>query len=239
MRTFRIVLVALLTLPFLLNAQDEGKYRMVELSYMKAKIAMEDKFEAAVKTHNEKYHKEGKYAASLYAVSTGNEAGWYVWAMGPITFTDLDSRPGKGDHIKDWQKNVAPYVADYGRVEYWRWSESLSNWKESDEKMINLWWVDIERGEYYRFKSFMKKVVPIFKDKDDEMNVYNSAFNQGDGRDVAMVWPMENWASMDVEDWNMKEEYDKMYGEGSWDNALEEWEDFVAGMVSEVWREVQ
>ncbi len=211
---------------------------MVELSYMKAKVGMEAKFEAAVKKHNEKYHKEGAYGATLFAIATGSEAGWFVWAMGPTTFTELDSRPTGDEHAADWDKNVAPYIAEYGRVEYWRWNEKLSNWKESDEKMINLWWMDIESGEYYRFKQFMEKVVPIFKEMDDEMNVYNNQFRQSDGRDVAIVWPMENWASMDDEGWNMKEEYEKKYGEGSWENALEDWDDFVASMSGEVWREL-
>ncbi len=231
-------MVALFSLPLILTAQEEAKYRMVELSYMKAKIGMEDKFEEAVKKHNEKYHKEGMYGSALYSIVTGEDAGWFVWTMGPMTFTDLDSRPGKGDHADDWQKNVAPYVAEYGRVEYWRWNEKLSNWKESDEKMINLWWMELESGEYYRFKAFMEEVVPIFKEQDDEMNVYNNQFRMSGGRGVAIVWPMENWASMDEEGWNMKEEYEKKYGEGTWENALEEWDDFVASMSSEVWREL-
>ena len=53
-----------------------------------------------------------------------------------------------------------------------------------------------------------------------------------------MVWPMENWASRDMDDWNMKDEYNKKYGEGSWERALDEWEDFVRGMKGEVWREL-
>lgn len=238
MKALKLFMVALFSLPLILTAQDEAKYGMVELSYMKAKIGMEDKFVAAVKKHNEKYHKEGVYEATLYSIATGDDAGWFVWAMGPLTFTDLDNSPGEGDHMDSWQKNVAPYIADYGRVEYWRWNEKLSNWKESDEKMINIWWMDLENGEYYRFKAFMEEVAPIFKEQDDEMNVYNNQFRKTGGRDVAIVWPMENWASMDEEGWNMKEEYEKKYGEGTWENALEEWDDFIAAMSGEVWKEL-
>ena len=36
----------------------------------------------------------------------------------------------------------------------------------------------------------------------------------------------------------MKVEYDKTHGEGSWDNALEEWEDFDKNGNREVWRRV-
>ena len=105
-----------LCLPFLLAAQDDAKkYRAVELSYMKAKIGMEAKFEAAVKAHNAKYHKEGAYESELYAIATGNETGWYVWIMGPCTFSDLDNRPNDDAHTNDWDKNVSPKVAKYGK----------------------------------------------------------------------------------------------------------------------------
>ena len=51
---------ALMVTTFTVNAQEEKEsYSMVEVTYMKAKIGMEKAFEAAVKSHNEKYHKEG------------------------------------------------------------------------------------------------------------------------------------------------------------------------------------
>ena len=236
MKTIKMFFLGAFILPFLLQAQDS--YRMVELSYMKAKPGMAQKFEAAVKAHNAKYHKEGAYEASLYSIATGNEAGWYVWTMGPCTFTDLDGRPDEGGHADDWAKNVDPYVEEYGRVEYWRWNEKLSFRKANDNKMIQILWLDLERGEYYRFKNFMEKIQAIHEKMDDGIAVYNNQFNQNDGRDVAIVWSMANWAEMDKEDWKMSEEYEKAYGEGSWDLALEEWEDCVAGMTSEVWKEL-
>lgn len=228
-------------LPLFLSAQEDSKtYRMVELSYMKAKVGMEAKFEAGVKAHNEKYHKDGKYGSELYAVSTGNEAGWYVWTMGGFTFTDLDSRPDDKAHNDDWSKNVGPYVEDYGRVEYWRWNDMLSNRKDADdETMIQLWWLDIKRGEYYRYKKVMTDVIAVYKKMDEELNSYDNEFRQDDGRDVALVWPLANWASMDKDDWKMKTEFEALHGEGSWQRTLEEWEDVIEGNNQELWRLVK
>jgi len=242
MRIFSKILTLALCLPFLLSAQDDSKkYRAVELSYMKAKIGMEAKFEAAVKAHNAKYHKEGAYESELYAIATGNETGWYVWTMGGFTFTELDGRPGEGAHQDDWNKTIAPYVEDYGRVEYWRMNADLSarNDAEEDETMIQIWWIDVESGEYYRFKKVVADVTAVHKKMNDQMSTYENEFTQGDGRDVALVWPMKNWASMDDDSWKMKEEFEKMHGEGSWRLALEEWEDVIAGNVQEVWRVVK
>ncbi len=236
----KLILMAF-CMPLFLFAQgdDKAKSRIVELSYMKAKVGMEAKFEAAIKKHNEKFHKEGVYEAALYAISTGNESGWYVWGMGGFTFTDLDNRPAGDDHAADWDKNVAQYIAEYGRVEYWRWNDKLSLGKESDEKMIQVWWLDINRGEYYRFENAMKLILEVNKKMDSEIGVYNKQFGQNDGRDVALSWPIENWAEFDNDDWEMKTEFDKMYGEGSWDDLLEEWKDAVNMRVSELWRIVK
>jgi len=241
MKILSKMLAVVFLLPFFMSAQDDAdkKYTMVELSYMKAKIGSEKKFEDAVKAHNEKYHKEGAYGSQLYAITTGSETGWYVWTMGSVTFAELDSRPKDEDHNKDWDKNVAPYVADYGRVEYWKRDDKLSNPKESEEGLIQIWWIDTEDGEYYRFKSIMQDVADIYKTMDEEMNTYNNAFSQDDGRDVAVVWPLKNWADLDNRDWNMKEKYEEENGEGSWENLIDDWEDATKSIVQEIWRVVK
>jgi hypothetical protein len=237
MRTLRHLLLGIFCLPLIMMAQSEA-YRMVELSYMKAKPGMYSKFEAAVKAHNEKYHKEGKYGSALYSIVTGNEAGWYVWTMGPCTFTDLDGRPAAGAHEDDWNKTIEPLIAEYGRTEYWKWNDKMSFRVENDNKMIQLWWVDITKGEYYRFKAFMEKIKAVHEKQNDAISVYDNQFNQNDGRDVVIVWSMENWASMDKDDWKMKTEFEAMYGEGSWELAIEEWKDVVNSRVEEVWKEL-
>jgi hypothetical protein len=206
---------------------------MVELNYMKAKPGMEMKFVEAAKKHNAKYHPDGPYDATMYYIRTGHDAGWYVWAMGGFTFTELDDAPGRGAHRDDWAKNVAPYVAEYGPIEMWRYNAKLSVNDGEPSAMQTLWFMDIARGEYYRFKSFMEDVQAIFDEKEDEMHVWNNVYNQDDGRDVAIVWPFDKWADLDEDDWKMKEAYDEKYGEGSWENALEEWEDFIEGNIQE------
>lgn len=228
----------MLCLPMFLMAQESPSYRMVELVYIKVKSGMNAKFEAGIKAHNDKYHQEGKYESSLYSIATGNEAGWYVWTMGPGTFTDLDNRPGEGAHEDDWNKLVEPYVAEYGRVEYWRWNEKMSHRVENDAKMIQIWWVDVNRGEYYRFKNFMEKIKAVNEKNNRAISVYDNEFNQNDGRDIAMVWPIENWAAMDKDDWKIRDAYEAEYGEGSWELAIEEWKDAMGGMKQEIWREL-
>ena len=236
------LLILLFCLPLFVPAQEEESeapdYRMVELNYMKPKVGMEDKFVEAVKKHNAEYHdEESPYDATLFYVRAGEDAGWFVWAMGTMTFTDMDDAPGKGDHRDDWSKSVAPYVAQYGDIEFWRYNEALSSSDGDSEMMEILWFLDIKEGEYYRFKAFMEKTQKIFADKEEDAHIWMGRFTAND-RDVAISFPFDQWSDLDEEDWSMKEAYDEEYGEGTWDNALEEWEDFVEGNSRQIWMTV-
>ena len=199
---------------------------------------MEMKFVEAVKKHNAKYHTEGPYNANLFYIRSGSDAGWYVWAMGTMTFTDMDGAPGAGEHRDNWSKTVAPYVQEYGPIEFWRYNKDLSNSDGDGEGMEILWFLELERGDYYRFKAFMEKVHKVQEAAGEEMHIWNNSFNQGDGRDVAISFPFAKWADLDDNEWRIDKAYDEEYGEGAWENALEEWEDFVVGMSEEVWMTV-
>ena len=110
MKTKRNLLASLLIAALLLTAtgiaqeKEKKSYDMAEITFMLPKIGMEKAFVKAVTAHNNLYHKEGPYQAHLDNVLTGKEAGWFVWIMGPCTFTDLDSRPGEGAHTAHWDK---------------------------------------------------------------------------------------------------------------------------------------
>lgn len=231
-------------MPLALLAQDEedNSYKMVQLIHMKVKMGKSDAFEKAVKAHNEKYHKEDPYQAWLDVISTGPNAGTYVWGMGPCTMTDLDDRPGKGAHDDDWKKTVEPHVASYGDIEYWKFNDKLSySMEDFDPKasgVISIWWLDITRGEYYRFKKLMTDVQEAYaKANERTMHVYNNMFINGGGKDVAIVWPRKNWAAMD-EEWDLSKVFNEVHGEDSWDLMIEEWEECVKEVRREVWKSV-
>ena len=222
------------------NAQEEKEtYGMAEITYMLPKIGMEKAFEDSVKAHNDKYHKEGVFKASLDNIITGKETGWYVWIMGPCTFTDLDNRPNDDAHTNDWDKNVSPKVAKYGRNEFWRYNKKLSYRGDTSDnpKFENIWFVDVKRGQNYKFKEFIEKVNAAYVKKGEgNFSVYDNQFTEGNGRDVAIVWAFDKWAEMDEDDGGIKESFEEIYGEGSWDNALKDWEASTESINSQVWR---
>lgn len=232
---------ALMLTTFTANAQEEKEpYRMVEITYMLPKIGMEKAFEGAVKAHNEKYHKEGVFKASLDLILTGKESGWYVWIMGPCTFTDLDARPDNAAHTNDWDKNVSPTILKYGRNEFWRYNNKLSYHKEGssdDANLENIWFIDVKKGQDYKFREFIEKVKKAHEKRGEgNLYVYNNQFRDNEGRDVAIVWTLKNWAEMDDDDGGIKKYYEELYGEGSWANGLKDWDNSIKSITSQMWK---
>lgn len=219
-------------------AQEKETYAMVNIQYIMPKIGMEKAFEKAVKDHNNMYHKEGPYKSSLDNILTGPETGWYVWIMGPNMFSELDGSPGDGAHADHWTKTVAPTIQKYGRSEFWKYNEKLSyNNLKTSAKYENIWFLDLKKGDYYRFKAFMLKIKEAHEKKaEDSILIYDTEFNAADGRDVAIVWPFNSWAELDVDNGGIKKVYEEINGEGSWDNAMDEWEEFTETINSQVWR---
>ena len=144
---------------------DELKYMMVELNYIRPKIGSEKVFIEAVKKHNAKYHTEAPYTGFLWYIRTGENAGWFVWGMGPLIFSDLDDAPGEGAHMEDWAKSVAPHVAQYGHVENWVYKDawSYSDGKSNAKQIV--WIMDIQDGKRDQFDAFMKSVTCIRQKK--------------------------------------------------------------------------
>lgn len=240
-KSFIVLLVFTIMLATsVVTAQEENEsYGMAEITYMLPKIGMERAFKEAIKEHNEKYHKEGVFKASLDLIVTGKEAGWYVWIMGPCTFTDLDSRPNDDAHTNDWDENVSPNVAKYGRSEFWRYNKKLSYRGDTSDspKYENVWFVDIKRGQDYKFKEFIEKVNAAYVKKGNgNFSIYENQFTEGNGRDVAIVWTFDTWAEMDVDDGGIKKYFEEIYGEDSWNNALKDWETSTETINSQVWK---
>ena len=234
------LLIALLLVSFSVIAQEKETATMAELSFMKPKNEHVKEFENAVKKHNEKYHTTVPYKAGLNVIATGPKAGWYAWVMGPCTFTDLDGRPDDEAHGQDWETNVTPHVAKYGAVEYWRYNKDLSHTNETQTKFSGIWFIDVKKGEYEKFEKIIKNIKAVFaKSTKETMGVYNNRFNAGDGRDVALVFDFDKWAELDDDSFKTKDEYEKMYGEGTWKTFLDDWNSSIEKVSREVWKEVR
>ncbi len=208
------------------QTSPEKPVMVTETMYMMPKQGMEEKFEAAVKAHNTKFHPEGQYKAGLRKVDYGDKAGWYVWVFGPTSYAALDTRPTKeGGHSADWSTTIDPLVETYGETRLWEYNEDLSYGNEmlKSAKYYEAWSVKIKRGEYYRFKALSEKLKKAYESLGtSSFIVYNNVIHTANGPDVALIWSFNSWDEWS-KDPGAKAAYEKLFGTGSWQNMLDEW----------------
>lgn len=214
------------------QAAKSKTYQMLNTMKMKPKRTHEKQFEASVKAHIAKFHPAGPYAARLSVITEGSGSdGWYVWAMGPLMYADLDKMPqGKKDHDDDWDKTVDIHVEQYGESFFWKLQDDLSVTPPNyNPDRIDVWGIDLKPGMRYQFAELMKKWKAMWEAKKYPFALrvfYNELWN-ADGNDAAIVYSFTNYADFDL-DISWRNDYDAMYGVGSWDNFWKEWNECVA-----------
>jgi len=223
-----IVVLIAFTASLIAQATSGSKtYQMVQIMMIKPKQGHEKAFEAAVKAHDAKYH-SGAYTAQLWAVTYGEGSdGWYVWRMGPLTYTDMDKQPQGGkEHDDDWSKNVDPHVQEYGETNLWKLQDDLSYTPANyTPENLDVWVIDIKPGMRYQFVDLMKnwKAMCDAKKYPYAMRVsFNDMFSS-DGADAAIVFSFNHFAEFDDPNFSWRKDYEEMFGEGSWDNFWKQW----------------
>jgi len=216
---------------------DKPAAMVFENQYIMPKSGMEDKFEAAIKAHDDKFHPDGPYKAGLRKVDYGEKAGWYVWVFGPVTYEGLDSRPAKENgHNEDWGKTIDPLVQEYGELTLSELNHDLSfglDIMKSSPK-YELWIVDLKKGQYYRFKALAEKLKKAYESTGKTaFLVYNNLVHTNNGFDVALLWSFKNFSDW-ANDPGPKEAVEKLYGSGSWQNLLDEWQEITEGYTTEI-----
>lgn len=236
MKPLKLVWVFVL-MPLLAFSQDENVPTVFENFYFTVMNGHAAKLEAAMSAHNKKYHPEGLYQAQVYSVMNGPNAGKLVWSMGPSTWSAHENRPQQEGHDEDWDENISVHIDSYGATDYFQMDTDLSYFPAAfDLKRLRLWMVDLEDGANDRFQAFMKRIVKVNSANNSEvpMGVYQRQFAGTNPPDVGIVWFFDSleWFEQPGEfaGW-----YEAMYGEGSMELLIEEWEDMVKAMDVEIW----
>ncbi len=219
------ILSLILLFPFLLYGQSSQELGLFEVVNLKIKMGQEKAFEAAVKSHNMEYHKDGTpYKAVLFYIVNGPNGGGYSWVMGPTNFAAMDTRPTEGAHDEDWAK-VASYIESADSPKYWSrdFDLSFTGTNTSGNKSL-VWIYDITTGKYKRWSELVSQVREVYEQKrpDESFLVFWNEFSDTKaGQDVAIVFPFEKWAWLD-RDANFGKDFEAVHGENTWDNFLDE-----------------
>jgi len=236
------MLVMVLGVSFQTNAQDKKNYTMWETVMLTPDLAKLKVFGENMRNHNEKYHKNGPYKATVYTISTGPNSGSIIWQMGPMMFKHNDSRP-KGAHDVDWRDNVLPYVKKIETVEYWTQDDDLSNTsmftgKTMEYPILFVRIMEIEDNNQYLMKDFFKKVSATIKSLpgDNPWGLYYNEFIQGNlGRHVASVNFSKNWAEFDIEGPSFIEAYEEINGKNSFQGLIDTRDNLFKDTFDEIW----
>jgi hypothetical protein len=215
-------------------AQEEDM--VYETLNMTPKRGMNSKLEAAVKTHNEKFHKDGIHNAGLTRIDYGANAGQYVWVMGPVTYAALDSRPAGEDHEGHWDKTIDPLIEKYGDVNLFVSNSKLSFGGEILQKSskYQVWSIELKRGQNYRFNAIAEKLKKTYESTGDRaFMIFNNRVHSAGKADVGILWSFNSY-----DEWSKfpatKIAYEKIYGDGSWQQLLDEWNDIIVDYNAEL-----
>ncbi len=226
-KTVTLTCIAFLLVFGVMAQTGNDKPTMVtETMYIMPKRGMEDKFEAAVKAHDLKFHPEGPYKAGLRKVEYGEKVGWYVWVFGPTAYASIDSRPkAEGGHDADWSATVDPLIETYGATQLWELNQDLSSGMDllKTAKYYEAWSVKLKKGEYYRFKAIAEKLKKTYESLGtSSFVIYNNPLHTANGADVGIIWSFNSYDEWS-KDPGAKQAYEKLFGVNTWQNMLDEW----------------
>jgi hypothetical protein len=225
MNKLSLLLILLITCQ--LSAQDNSGYVMYSTILLTPKSGHGKQLNDGLKAHNKKYHTEGASRVDVWSIETGPRSGSLEWVEGPMTWTDNDTKLSDA-HTADWTANVVPH-ADMGEVEYWKLAEGMTYAPEGQSaKVMQIRWFEINENKANNARELFGTLIKAYKDLNFDMglHVFTNQANAGDGRDWAILWMHNNWASLD-KDRGFTDKYDEMYGKNAWNEFWENWNEAV------------
>ena len=197
---------------------------LFETIYLTPKQDHIKQLEANIAAHNKKFHAEGAHASVVATVVTGSNSGDYVWAMGPCTYADLDSRPSGSDHQDDWSTMVLPYVEKMSQAEYWERDENVyyTPTDYAGDK-LRIRFHRSGPGTNDQIRDLFAQLVAVYKAKqyDRSFTLYWNPFPTAKGRTFATVNGFEKWAMFDKESTTAKD-FNELHGADSFAKWLDE-----------------
>ena len=185
--------------------------------------------EKALAAHAQKYH-TGDWKWRVFEIQSGPDAGGFHVTEGPNSWTANDTRGNLGtEHTADWAKNVQPLTNGEGGASYAVFREDLSTTQVTaftDKISINHLYP--KQGEGHKVEARLKKFKKVWEASGQTVAVYQAHYS-GEPQFSVVFRHKNGWK--EKEDGYlkpMKERWDAVYGEGSY----EEWLDTTSSVES-------
>ena len=198
-------------------------------------------FHKGVAEHNKQFHAEAPRQVAVYQIMTGPNTGKYIWNLGPCTWADLDERPMDDAHDDHWTTAVASTLTTDSNGTFWKHHPDLSSMSSNFKlNMLNITFWDIKQGmgNFEKATALIDKFVKVYREAypEDVFGIYSNVLGStAEGRDMAIVGFMDNYADMANEHPDLPEKFNAMHGEGSFEKTLQEWSDLLQGSANEMW----
>lgn len=228
----RKFLLLLLLLPVMAWSQNKN---VVNTTRVFPKIDKVLEFEKAIAAHAQKYH-TGDWKWRVFEIQTGPDVGGYHITEGPASWDMIDSRGNLGtEHNNDWNKTIAPLLVQEQQSSYSVYQEELSTIAVGDytDKIIITHYYQ-KPGYGPDLRAHLAKMKKAWEAGGSTMAVYTSAVSG------PAQFAVVNRLKQGLKELNsgfrtpLKERYEKIHGEDSWDG----WMNFIKHHMEKSWSEL-
>lgn len=192
-------------------------------------------FEKALAAHAQKYH-TGDWKWRVFEIQSGPDAGGYHIVEAPNSWEAIDGRGNLGtEHNTDWNKNVGIYRSERSSSGYSVFQDTLSTialGDYSDKINITHWVQKIGWGG--KVRDMIEKLKPAWQAGGETVAVY-MASSSGPAQ-YALVTRYKQGLKERAQGFrkSLKERYEAIYGEDSFEDFL----DVLRHYVAEQWSEL-
>jgi hypothetical protein len=192
-------------------------------------------FEKALAAHAQKYH-NGDWKWRVFYIQSGPDAGGYQLVEGPLSWEAIDGRGNLGtEHNTDWNKTVAIHLTDRGTTSYSVFQEELSTVQLTDyADKIDVVHIFQKPGFGPELREGIKKFKKVWEEAGQSVAVYQSS--SSGANQYILVTRYKQGLKERATGFRkpIKERYEAVNGEDSWDDYFE----MLRNSVDESWSEL-
>ena len=192
-------------------------------------------FEKALTAHAQKYH-TGDWKWRVFEIQSGPDAHGYQIAEGPNTWDQIDTRGNLGtEHNNDWNKTVAIYLTDGGSTSFSVFQEDLSTVQLTDySDKIDIIHLIPKPGFGPELREGIKKFKKVWEEGGQSVAVYQAS-SSGQNQYAIVTRYKQGLKERETGFRKpMKERYEAVNGEDSWDRYY----DFLKIGLEKSWSEL-
>ncbi|MGL2964241.1 hypothetical protein ACSVH2_10525 [Flavobacterium sp. RSB2_4_14] len=214
------ILLLLALVPIIGLSQTKN---VITASRVFAKNGKTLELEKAIAAHAQKYH-TGEWKWRVFEILSGPDAGGYHIVEGPNSWAEIDSRNNLGDvHMADWVKSVEALTEGRQSSSFSVYREDLSAAKLTDfTDKIAVNHIYPKQGEFDKVESRLKKLKKVWEASGQNVVVYQASSSGAPQLSIVTRYKT-GWKERETGFLKpMKERYDAIYGEGAYQEWMEE-----------------